>query len=585
MKKISFVIILIVLAVFSHFNTFEEVDNLLKDSMYQQTQPADSRIVIIGIDDDSLKAIGKWPWDRSIHAAFIEIVESGNPAVLGLDIIFSEDDQIESEDNRLSETLMVQDNIVMPVVGIFGESVRANEVETKGLLSPVLDLGSQTRLGHINVIPDNDGIVRHALMMLSYDSMTYNSFSWEIYLEYLENTDLESSKTELPLDDFNRMYIDYSGKPDDMEYISYYRILDGSVPAAYLKDKIVLVGATAVGIGDYYTTSIDRQIPMYGIEIHANIIRNLMNNLLKTEVSGWVEGVILFVIGLVAVFFSVQYQVAWSTLFNLILAVVYFFGARWSYRMGWVVDIIYPLIFIGIIYIVNIIIDFFSERQQKQQVRNMFGRYVSEEVVKEIIDKGESGLKIGGETKEATFIFVDIRNFTTLSEKMTSDETVSIVNQCLDIFATAIIGHQGTLDKFIGDAAMGIFNAPHSMEDHAYQAVLAAWEMKERGKVLETQLYEKYGQKIGFGIGINTGEAVIGNFGTEFRMDYTAIGDSVNTASRLEGVAKANQILISESTLNKVKDLVEIEMVGEISVKGKDIQIKTYEVKGVKNVD
>ena len=211
----------------------------------------------------------------------------------------------------------------------------------------------------------------------------------------------------------------------------------------------------------------------------------------------------------------------------------------------------------------------------------MFGKYVAPQVVEQILKGSQESLHLGGIRRMITALFVDIRGFTPLSEKAEPEEIVDILNDYLNLTAESIFKYEGTLDKFIGDATMAIYNAPIELEDHAYRAVQTAWAMKQGSYILQEKLEKKFGKGVQFGIGINTGYAVVGNIGAKFRMDYTAIGDTVNTAARLESNAKAGQILLSKSTYELVKDKVEVTPLGEIKVKGKEQGIEIYQLEKV----
>ena len=185
---------------------------------------------------------------------------------------------------------------------------------------------------------------------------------------------------------------------------------------------------------------------------------------------------------------------------------------------------------------------------------------------------------LGGENRHVAVLFIDIRGFTTMSESLEPEQVVEILNEYLDLTTKAVFHQQGTVDKFIGDAVMAVFNAPLDLDDYCFRAVSAAWEMKQNADVLTAKFEERFGTQIAFGIGINCGNAVVGNIGCDFRMDYTAIGDTVNTAARLESNAKSGQILISEQVYETVKDRVMVTPIGEIPLKGKSKGVFVYQV-------
>ena len=212
---------------------------------------------------------------------------------------------------------------------------------------------------------------------------------------------------------------------------------------------------------------------------------------------------------------------------------------------------------------------------------NAFKKYVAHEVVEEISKKGDFTIKLGGENRDIAVLFVDIRGFTTMSEILEPEQVVAILNNYLNLTTQAIFKNKGTLDKFVGDATMAVFNSPFDLDDYTFRAVCAAKDIVDGAKDLEEKLMRELGRSIGFGVGVNCGPAVVGNIGCEFRMDFTAIGDTVNTAARLEANAKRGQVLISDVVYERVKDRVEVEPIGEIPLKGKSNGVFVYSVTNV----
>ena len=204
------------------------------------------------------------------------------------------------------------------------------------------------------------------------------------------------------------------------------------------------------------------------------------------------------------------------------------------------------------------------------------------QIVDEISKKKDFKVELGGERRHIAVLFVDIRGFTTMSEVLKPEEVVEILNEYLSLTTQSIFNNKGTLDKFVGDATMAVFNAPLDLDDYIYRAVKTAWDMKAGSEALAEKFEKRFGRSVAFGIGVNCGDAVVGNIGCEFRMDYTAIGDTVNTAARLESNAKRGQILISQEVYDNVKDRVEVTPIGELPLKGKEVGVFIYQVDNVK---
>ena len=335
----------------------------------------------------------------------------------------------------------------------------------------------------------------------------------------------------LPLDKFGQFHISYTGRPAQYEAIPYSAVLSGEVPADYFEDRIVLIGPYAIGFKDDYLTPLQVKSLMYGVEIHANIIQSLLDEDLKQELDWKWNAVILILAAILALYLFHRLQMVYSFIAVGALIALFAVGGRYLYGTGIIISIGYVVLLLITGCIVVVGFRYVQELLERRRVTEVFGRYVAPEVVDQILKSGDEGLKLGGTRRELTVLFVDIRGFTPLSERAEPEEIVEILNEYLDLAANCIFQHEGTLDKFIGDAAMAIFNAPLLLEDHPMRAVEAAWAMKESSAALEQKLTKRFGFSVKFGIGIHTGPAVLGNIGSKSRMDYTAIGDTVNTAA------------------------------------------------------
>lgn len=566
----------------TYFNKFEKLEYLVQDGLFQGNADIDTRVVIIAIDDDSLGRLGRWPWPRAYHTQLINTLAKGNPAVVFLDITLSEPAQDSEEDRQLAEAMEEFGRVIVPVYGVMDPTAKEGAITASQLSEPVPVLKKASLQAHINTFQDSDGIIRKTLLHLDYKGEKIESAALKAYKTYMEVTGGSDISGSIPLDPWNRMYIHYSGTPEDIEHHSYYQVLNGEIPPEYFKDKIVLVGPYTVGMGDHYLTPVERQVPMYGVEIHGNIIHNLLHGNFKQEVSFMVTAGILALLGILGIFTFNRLPPGWSAVLLVLVFGVYLIAARQCYKMGYIVSILYPLLFYFAVYLIMLAYRYIEELMKRKHVTAVFGRYVAPQVVNKIMEEGEDALQLGGARREISALFVDIRGFTPLSEKVQPEEVVGILNEYLTLCALSIFEYEGTLDKFIGDATMALFNAPLDLEAHAFKAVQAAWAMKQGAIPLQKKLEEKFGRFIQFGIGINTGEAVVGNIGAAFRMDYTAIGDTVNTAARLESNAKPGQILMSQSTYERVKDRVDATYMGEYTVKGKTMGIPVYQLDGLK---
>lgn len=567
---------------------FFDYENKLQDTMLQWKQEKiDSRIAIIAIDDQSLNDLGAWPWSRGYHAQLIDMLSQSKAAAIAFDIEFFGNSEDPDADAALAEMAGSAGNVIVASQGEFGSSTKAGQLAAQQYFEPFDALKSAASVGHINVIPDNDGIVRYFLSNFTYKDPASGStrnidcFDLQVLRQYYKSIGKPCPVLNLPKDAWNRVYIDYAGGPGSYEVIPYSQLLDGTVSADILKDKIVLVGPYTVGMTDTFYTSIDKTAPMYGVEIHANIIQALLHKDFKRFTAFPLNLLILAAFGLAGYFACKKLPPVLSLAVTAAASALYIFIARLVYINDYILTILYPLAFIFSIYFIMLAYRYIEELLERRRITGIFGRYVAPQVVSQILKGGEEGLQLGGARREISALFVDIRGFTPMSEKAQPEEVVNILNDYLDLCARSIFQYGGTLDKFIGDATMAIFNAPLDLEEHALMAVKTAWAMKQGSVALQQKLEEKYGRSVQFGIGVNTGPAVVGNIGSRTRMDYTAIGDTVNTAARLESNAKPGQILLSQATYDLVKDKIKATFLGEINVKGKTQGITVYQMEGV----
>lgn len=563
------------------------LENSAEDLLYQQMKEnqAGSDIVIVGIDETTLETMGRWPYPRKTQAEVLRTIASGGPTVIGVDILYTEPSTGE-DDQAFRDFLKEYPDIVLPVFARFHDRTKDGKLVVESLGEPIEVFSEVAHLAHINVFPDKrDGVVRKGLDDYQIADKTVPSFSRMIYGIHAKKVGLPDLGP-LPTDRFGRFPIDFAGEPGSFEVVPFSAVADGSVPPDYFTDRIVLVGpyATAM-VDDYYYTPMDKQQAMFGVEIHANILQMYLDQRMKQEVTYLIQWSIVVGLMLIVAIMSKRLTAMKSAIMTCGLILIWIIVGRTLYTRGTIVQLAYPVISMLMVFAGDAVLKYLKEFRERRRITGLFGRYVSPQVVKEIIKEQQGDILLGGRRKELSVLFVDIRGFTTLSESLEPERIVSILNEYLNLAATSIFDYGGTVDKFIGDAAMALFNAPLPLEQHPLMAARAAWAMKLGADDLEKELLDRYGKTVRFGIGIHFGEAVVGNIGASFRMDYTAIGDTVNTAARLESNAKPGQILISEGFYRQVKDHVEVNDMGELKVKGKSEPIRVYELTGVKMTD
>lgn len=592
-RLLLYILAMLIVSLGFLIDVLELIDLRLIDKFYQRPKPCNEDVIILGIDDESLSHLGRWPWKRNVIAQALELLKKGDPAAVGVDIIYSERSQSPADDEALVKAAEGFKGLVFSGYCTFQRNTAEGRPVILNIAQPFDELRAVSDFAIINVVPDNDGILRWAFLEIGDNDRTYNGFSYEIYKHYCERNNLQViDKDSIPKDNYNRLYIDYSSKTGlvqggasggDLEHMSIYSLLNGDIDPEYFRDKIVLIGATSMGIpDDYYFTPMSPQSPTYGLEVHANVITQLIRGKFYHYMSYMTQFAILLTVGIIGWILARKVKTGWYDLSNLAFMIVFILFTFIMYQKGFLFSFIYPLVMIVLEYLMTVFFRFFDINRDRQNIKNLFGKYMAAEVIDQLIKMDKNDLKLGGQLVDITALFVDIRGFTSMSEKLQPEIVVSILNRYLTLCGTAIVKYKGTLDKYIGDCAMAIYNAPLAVNNHQLMAIMSGLAMREGSEAMNRELTEKYGINIDFGVGIHTGKAVVGNIGSDFRMDYTAIGDTVNTASRLQGQAKAGDVLISEEVYNAVIDYVDAEFVDSFNVKGKNEIINAYNVIGLK---
>ncbi len=564
-------------------NLFSVFDYIVRDRLYQIPRGIDSNIKIIGIDELTLEEYGPiGTWSRSRYAELIEKLnehEDMKPLIIGFDIQFS--GEVDDGDALFVEAAKKSGNVVVVDQLMYRERLEMNEdglmfKPVDNVLFPYDALRENVSDGYSNVAPDSDGTVRRIIPSENFEGNTYNMFSKVLYEKYCELKGI--TENTIPTDKYGKSLINYSGRPGDYEYIPLCDILEGKIDTRAFAGSVVLVGAYAPGMQDNFKVPNGGSEQMYGVEIHANILQSYMEN--RFAVSGN-TALFAFITAVLAAFLHLLFRKLkiWQSLILLILASgIEIFVCITLNNNGRTNCILYfPLILI-VSFIYSLAVGYLAEKARKQKVLNAFKKYVAPQIVEEIAKKGDFTIKLGGENRDIAVLFVDIRGFTTMSEALEPERVVEILNEYLNLTTQSIFNNSGTLDKFVGDATMAVFNSPFDLPDYEFKAVCAAMDIVKGGEELEKVLFEKYGRSVGFGVGVNVGPAVVGNVGCDFRMDFTAIGDTVNTAARLEANAKKGQVLISDVLYERVKDRVEVNEIGRIPLKGKSNGVMVYEV-------
>lgn len=569
-------------------------DLAASDALYQSRQASEEYIVIVGIDQRALEELGPYgQWGRDIMARVLDVLNQSpecRPAAIGLDILYTGETDPEA-DGRLAEAAGRYGNVVTACLAEFGTALVEPPdgdpyLDSHAVLcldEPYAALKESGYIGHINAMLDSDGILRHHLLQISLpDGTAVPSMALALTEKYREFHGLE--ETALPPTDARGFwYLPFCGLPGDMsESISVADLLSGRREPEYFAGKIVLVGPYTPGLQDSYPTSIDHASPMYGVEFQANAVQALMRgDGYKQEVSDRLQLVMLFGAALLGIFLFRKRSVLFSTALWLLLCGGYILLCLWLYHMGWILRVLWIPVCITCLYVGSIAFNYIQAALERHRVTSRFKKYVAPEIVNEILKEGTDSLALGGKLTRIAVLFVDVRGFTSMSEKLEPEQLVAVLNRYLGLISQCILQNGGTLDKFIGDAAMAFWGAPLQQEDYVYKAVRAAADMAAGSAALSGELERLCGRSLSFGIGIHVGPAVVGNIGSPQRMDYTAIGDTVNTAERLEANAKGGCIYVSRAVMEELKGRIQTTPLGKIPLKGKEEGFEVFRVEKI----
>jgi adenylate cyclase len=588
--------------------------------------------IIVDIDEASLKDIGQWPWPRTIVADLVTQLTQLGAVAIGFDVIFAEPDRmspsiaatsfrnLDDETRDKLQNLPSNDEVFAQairrsrvVVGQVGSATPAPRSQTEAALQtgfavrgpdpgrflmtfagllrnvPPIEQAAAGR-GVFSIRPERDGIVRRVPMIMQAQGSMVPSLSMEL-LRVVTNSGAILVRTDeagvrsvavpglqLPTDQNGQLWLHFNGH-DPARYVSAKDVLQGRVPRDHVEGKLVLIGTSAAGLLDIKTTPVAAAMP--GVEVHAQVLESALTNSLLTY-PGYAIGAELLVAVLVGLAIIMLAPMLRASIVIALGAVVIaaLIGVSWYLysQYNLLIDFTYPLMASGFVYLTLIFVNYFKEQKQRQQIRSAFGFYLSPAFVEQLARSPEK-LVLGGEERRMTVLFSDVRGFTAISEAYKHDPQglTRLMNRFLTPLTNAIIERQGTIDKYIGDAIMAFWNAPLDDPQQEINACEAALEMLARADKLNQQFKREADQNGGkymplrVGIGLNTGPCVVGNMGSDFRFNYSVLGDTVNVASRLEARTKDYRIpiVIGAGTEQNAKEKFATMEIDRIQVKGK----------------
>lgn len=621
-----------------------QVVRLKTFDIYQLIKPANppaTPVVIVDIDERSLKAEGQWPWSRLVVAELVDRIRELGAAAIAFDILFPEPDRmspgliaqsVRDLDATVKARLMglpSNDQVLAEAMGrtkvVLGQSGYGGETgsgKAGAKPAPIVTLGGDPRpflielprlvanvseleaaaagRGLVTIRPEIDGVVRRVPALMVVEGETRPALSIELLRVAVGSPSIAVRSdaagvrsvivgpAAIPTDGNGQLWVNFSPH-DRRRYVSAIDILDGRLPAGAFAGKLVLIGTSAIGLYDLKSTPLDATIP--GVEIHAQLLENILTGSLLKRAN-----------------YALGSELALSVAVSLaMVALVPMLGAKLVFAMGFLVacvlvggswllyanrlilvDVMFPLLASFSVFLLLVFVNYLREETRRNAIRSAFGRYISRDLVEQLT-KDPDRLVLGGETRELTLLFCDVRKFSTISEQYKDDPQglTSLMNRFLTPLSRAILDHHGTIDKYMGDAIMAFWNAPVDLADHAGHACDAALEMLVRLAALNGEL-EREAKQAGrsfiplkVGIGLNTGTCLVGNLGSDLRFDYSALGDAVNLASRIEGLTKqyGMPILVGEHTaaLSDRHAFIEVDL---IRVMGKTLPERIHALVG-----
>ncbi|MBQ3797021.1 MAG: adenylate/guanylate cyclase domain-containing protein [Butyrivibrio sp.] len=582
---IVFFILSVIYTVAVYFKVLNRVDKWMQDALYQRPHAISGDVVIIGIDDESIEQLGPYnTWDRHVMASALEALSSdpeNMPSVVAIDTLYSGETD-PAADKHLAEAAAKLPDVVVGSAGVFGSGFIEDEFgefqhKSHILYSyevPYKELKEVTHQGHINAMLDMDGIMRHAF--LYFDVPDEDGSVTRVYSMAHEAARIFAEKegisfTEPETDARGHFYLSFSSAPGTYnDGMSLAKLINGQIPSDYYAGKIVFIGPYSVGLQDEYFTPVDRASKMYGVEFQANVVEALLRGEYKKELPDYIQAILVFIAVLFGITIFLMTNVKIATIYMLIDMAVWALVTYLLYIKGFIVHPLWmPVGLIGM-YLCSIVIHYLRAALEKRKVTKTFERYVAPEIVNEIMKEGMENLSLGGKTCDIAVLFVDVRGFTTMSERLTPEKVVFILNRYLTMASDCVEKNHGTLDKFVGDAMMAFWGAPLPQDDAIYNAVKTANDIIVGAKRVSDELKEEIGEELRVGVGVNYGPAVVGNMGAERHMDYTAIGDTVNTAARLEANAPGGTVYISRVVADALEGRIRVTSLGDsIKLKGK----------------
>jgi adenylate cyclase len=532
-----------------------------------------SDIVVVGVDDVTFNQLGvQWPFPRRLHGRLIDNLRKAGAKVIAFDVQFTEPTD-PRDDNALIEAIERAPGVVLSTTEVNGRG----ESNVFGSEALVREIGA--RAANTVVKPDPGGTIRK----MHYEVGGLVSFPVAI-AEAASGERIEPSQ----LEDGDWAWIDYRGPPETFRNVPYSKVLRGEVPDSVFRGKTVIVGATAPSLQDVHPTSTTGDELMSGPELQANAAWTAEHGFPLSSSGLLVDLLLILLLGAVPAAATLRLKPVAALSTALGLGLLYALAAQLAFDGGAVLPVVYPLLALVLSAVGALAVNYVLTAFERQRVRDTFSRFVPEAVVAQVLERSDGDLRFGGVRRQCTVLFSDLRGFTSFSESLAPDTVITVLNHYLEEMSDAIMDHGGTLVAYMGDGIMAVFGAPIEQPNHADRAVAAAREMLDlRLPRFNAWMRENgHGEGFAMGIGLNSGTVMSGQVGSRRRIEYTAIGDTTNTAARLEGMTKGSghQLFIAESTrLALEADPGDLVLIGEREVRGRAHAITVWTLGGPLN--
>jgi len=528
-------------------------------------------LVFVKIDDETFNDLDTtFPLPRQLHAKVIDRVAGDGAKAIAYDVQFTEPSDDPDADDALIQSVRDAGNVVLATT----------EVDNKG---GTKIFGGADGLDYSKAVPANSlfpndpgGVFRRTEFQID-KLTTFGLASAGVF---------RGKKIDPP--DGKSAWIDFAGPPGTVKSISFGKVEQGKFPKGLFKDKLVVVGASAPSLQDLHPTSTTGDNPMPGPEIQANAAETALRGFPLSGAPGVVNVLLIVLLGVAAPLLALRMAAPKAVALTVVLVALFLGAAQLLFNGGTIVSVVYPLIAAGLSAAATVILFAITAAFERERTRDAFVRFVPESVVGQVLDQAD-GVRLGGVRADSTVLFSDLRGFTSFAEKLEPDQVISILNRYLTAMSDAILDHGGTLVAYMGDGIMAVFGAPIRQDDHADRALAASVDMLKRFDEFNAWLREEgLGEGFKMGIGLNSGPVMSGNVGSERRLEYTAIGDTTNTAARLEGMTKGTpwQLYLSDSTRESLQHAPDdLEAVGEFEVRGREAKIRLWTLPATRHAE